>query len=77
MPSDRMTPTTKLRFVERDCYVKNGESFKQPFKQRVLQQWWEDQGVMLTSLNHDPHGRPFVKYKGEWRDIPLEDEDAQ
>ena len=54
-----MTPTNKLRFVERDFWAENGESY------RVLQQWWEDN-------SHDIHwtnGAP-----GEWRDVPLEEE---
>lgn len=57
-----MIPTNRLRFVERDCYVKDGEHFLQPFKQRVLQQWWE---------NFSMQKQEFV---GEWRDVPLEDE---
>ena len=65
-----MTPTNKLRFVERDCYIKNGESFVQPFKQRILQQWWED-----TAWDHVSN---FVSGKfqpqGEWRDVPVEKE---
>jgi hypothetical protein len=59
-----MTPTNKLRFVERDCYIKNGESFVEPFKQRILQQW--------------DHVSNFVGGKfqpqGEWRDVPVEKE---
>jgi hypothetical protein len=55
-----VTPTNRLRFVERDCYVKDGEAFQQPFKVRVLQQWWE----------HDGH----IIFDGEWRDVPLEEE---
>lgn len=53
-----MQPTNKLRFIERDCYVKNGEPFTHPFKQRVLQQWWHT----------ECYG------EGEWRDVPLEAE---
>lgn len=62
---DEMTPTNKLRFVDRDYWVKNGESSSMTFKERVLQQWWEDN-------SHDIHwtnGAP-----GEWRDVPLEEE---
>lgn len=55
-----MNPTTRLRFVERDCYVKDGEAFQQPFKVRVLQQFW--------IVDNE-----FV-FDGEWRDVPLEEE---
>ncbi len=54
-----MTPTPKLRFVERDSHSRNGEHFVMPFKVRILQQWWgfeEDETI------------------GEWRDVPLEQE---
>ena len=55
-----MTPTLKLRFVERDSYSHNGEHFREPHKVRILQQWWgieEDLSIV------------------EWRDIPLEKEE--
>jgi hypothetical protein len=57
-----MTPTNKLRFVERD------EKHPAPIftrTVRILQQWWE-------SSAHDVHwvnGAP-----GEWRDVPVEKE---
>jgi hypothetical protein len=54
-----MTPTPKLRFVERDSHEHNGEHFIQPHRVRILQQWWE------ANL-------PFEV--SEWRDIPLEQE---
>lgn len=60
-PIEQMIPTCKLRFVERDCYIKNGEAFREPFKQRVLQQWWAST-IKVAS--------------GEWRDIPLEQENT-
>ena len=69
-----MTPTPKLRFVERDSYSHNGEHFREPHKVRILQQWWENTNIALTSLNYDEYGRPYVKHPGEWRDIPLETE---
>jgi hypothetical protein len=57
-----MTPTPKLRFVERDSYSKNGEHFVEPFKVRVLQQWWQVASTGQITTN------------GEWRDVPLEKE---
>lgn len=65
-----MTPTNKLRFVERDCYIKNGEAFREPFKQRVLQQWW----ATFRTFS-DGYGYQTVELEGgQWRDIPLEEE---
>lgn len=62
-----MTPTQKLRFVERDLgYTKT----------RVLQQWWEDRSVTLAVLVHDKFGMPVIRHPGEWRDVPLEQEQA-
>ena len=62
-----MTPTNKLRFVERDCYSRNGEHFLHPFKQRVLQQWWS---IGMPAIAEDPSRAG----EGEWRDVPLENE---
>jgi hypothetical protein len=59
-----MTPTPKLRFVERDSYSKNGEHFVEPFKVRILQQWWAPHWI---------EGNLGVP-KGEWRDVPVEKE---
>lgn len=56
-----MTPTNKLRFVERE--VPSGEGFAKTV--RVLQQWWEDQSTDVHWVNGNP---------GEWRDVPLEEE---
>lgn len=57
-----MTPTPKLRFVERESYSKNGEHFVQPFKVRILQQWWAvERAGQITPT-------------GEWRDVPIEKE---
>jgi hypothetical protein len=55
-----MTPTPKLRFVERDSYSRNGEHFREPHKVRILQQWWEYNSGAIPN--------------GEWRDVPLEAE---
>ena len=54
-----MTPTAKLRFVER----KENASISDPVyvhhirTVRVLQQWWEDD--------------IYLNPEGEWRDIPI------
>jgi hypothetical protein len=53
-----MTPTNKLRFVERE--VPCGDGYSKTI--RVLQQWWEAE-------------RPDGMYYGEWRDVPLEEEE--
>lgn len=63
-----MNPTNRLRFVERESYVKNGEAFSHPFKYRVLQQWWEEPHVSIYTEDGE-----YVR-KGEWRDVPLEAE---
>ena len=57
-----MTPTPRLRFVERnDKVLLNGEEFDN--WRTILQQWWQD-------TDFDPSS-------GEWRDVPLEKEDAR
>jgi hypothetical protein len=62
-----MTPTAKLRFVQRDSYSRNGEFFLHPHKETILQQWWvaPDAFDIIT-------GSPA----GEWRDVPLEQEEV-
>ena len=62
-----MTPTPKLRFVERDSYSRNGEHFVMPLKIRVLQQWWQVEDIAYA---WHTNGRD-----GEWRDVPLEKEE--
>jgi hypothetical protein len=63
-----MTPTAKLRFLERELTFPTGQITipdgfpvigRQTF--RVLQQWWEDKSTDV----YYPDGN------GEWRDIPL------
>jgi len=63
-----MTPTPKLRFVERDSYSHNGEHFREPHKIRILQQWWDKN--IADQYTATVAGEPT----GEWRDIPLEQE---
>ncbi len=59
-----MTPTPKLRFVERVIAVPATDGVGRTV--RILQQWWEkpDSFDMITAL-------PV----GEWRDVPLEKEE--
>ena len=63
-----MTPTTKLRFVERTVELNpfymtvdsNGKTTRGAHTYRVLQQWW--------AVERDGQITPT----GEWRDVPLE-----
>ena len=66
-----MTPTPKLRFVERGVWVNvqahnqygdQGTTSKY-VKKTILQQWWEDNSTDIHWVNGNP---------GEWRDVPLE-----
>ena len=61
-----MTPTPKLRFVERESHSRNGEHFVMPLNIRVLQQWWEPERNIIDMV--------AGKTQGEWRDVPLEKE---
>jgi hypothetical protein len=71
-----MTPTAKLRFIERDSYSHNGEFFRHPHKETILQQWWENRNMRLAVQAFDEYGTPIARYQGEWRDVPLEQEQA-
>jgi hypothetical protein len=68
-----MTPTNRLRFVERMVSepVESfpDESVSRSVKRRILQQWWEVEN--LTGAFY-PQG-----VAGEWRDVPIEQEDAK
>ena len=58
-----MTPTSHLRFIERSVpSVEHGDNIYK--KVRILQQWW-------TVTGTDPE---FQHHFGEWRDVPLENE---
>ena len=65
-----MTPTNELRFVERESYVKNGEVFREPFKLRVLQQKWSQDGMRWNAE------KDVWEPIEEWRDVPCVKEDA-
>ena len=59
-----MTPTPKLRFVERVMPAPEyGEGIGKTV--RILQQWWTVAGTLPE----------FQHQYGEWRDIPLETEE--
>lgn len=59
-----MTPTPKLRFVER--YLPAPECGEDILKKvRILQQWWESNAVDYKTF----------ELSGEWRDVPLETEE--
>jgi len=70
-----MTPTPKLRFVERPfniCTSPDG-TVSHGTMVRILQQWCEDHNNILHSTRTNE--TEWVKhYAGEWRDVPLEKE---
>ena len=61
-----MTPTNKLRFVEREKV--NVDLFCNTSYQKihVLQQWWE------TDKSNVPQSMHELIAKGKWRDVPVE-----
>jgi hypothetical protein len=63
-----MTPTPKLRFVERviQIPVEPRSNFARGKTVRILQQWWK-----VENINDAVHNNIL---DGEWRDIPLEQE---
>ena len=69
-----MTPTSKLRFVERGVPAPEfGEGIEKTV--RILQQWWEDRNITLSIHIEDKDGNPLPSpNRGEWRDVPLEKE---
>ena len=67
-----MTPTHKLRFVERFKQIatdNEGNAYGPTI--RVLQQWWEDSDPELVS---ELNGTKTFRVDGEWRDVPVEKE---
>lgn len=69
-----MTPTAKLRFVERKIYVNkpafnaygNEGTVSEMVKKIILQQWWASNGSTANEIRFE--------LNGEWRDVPLEEE---
>ena len=60
-----MTPTPKLRWIEREHEV--GLTGNMVHVETVLQQWWE---------NKIHKGDNWFVEGGEWRDVPLEKENV-
>ena len=58
-----MTPTPKLRFVDRVVRINETTATQV----RILQQWWEPERNLIDMLTEG-------KTHGEWRDVPLEKE---
>jgi hypothetical protein len=74
-----MTPTNKLRFVEREVSEpveqREREQINRVVKKRILQQWWERPSMGTLSMGFgDPI--PIGEVHGEWRDVPIEQEKA-
>lgn len=65
-----MSPTTKLRFVQRKIFVpfKDYENVVESKIVPILQQWWE--------LEQNIIDRAAGRTQGEWRDVPVEQEQA-
>ena len=75
-----MTPTAKFRWLEiwkeKDITYDMRHPSAIPVawtkeRVRVLQQWWEDELPTIVA-----HGTDYVETerKGEWRDIPVEEQ---
>jgi hypothetical protein len=68
-----MTPTPKLRFVERHIQLYSETTAPIATQIRILQQWWEDKNIMLAVHITDKDGDSLPPpMRGEWRDVPLE-----
>ena len=67
-----MTPTPKLRFVDRVVRINETTATRV----RILQQWWENKNIVLAIHVEDKDGNPLPPpTHGEWRDVPLEKEE--
>jgi len=70
-----MKPTPKLRFVERHISLYSETTAPIATRIRILQQWWEDNTVVLAVHITDKDGNALPSpNRGEWRDIPIEEE---
>lgn len=67
-----MTPTARLRFIQRDGPMigwhkhPDGSETTMHQKIRILQQWW--------AMDPDCYEDFVLQANGEWRDVPLEAE---
>lgn len=61
-----MTPTPKLRFVERKEIIGHDGRSTIVKTVRVLQQWWAPEDATENEIR--------LELRGEWRDVPLEKE---
>ena len=66
-----MTPTNKLRFVEREVPAPEYGPTESKII-RVLQQWWETASGGTVNLGWGGE-MAIGKVTGEWRDVPLEE----
>ena len=62
-----MQPTNKLRFIERQVEINGDHKLV-----RILQQWWAPNPVLAFVARFGHAAHDFNK--GEWRDVPLEQE---
>ena len=70
-----MTPTNRLRFVEREEIVEQHPTFRTERTVHILQQWWEDKNITLAVHITDKDGNTLPPpARGEWRDVPVEKE---
>jgi hypothetical protein len=68
-----MTPTAKLRFVERHIPLYSETTAPIATRVRILQQWWEDRNIVLAVHIEDKDGNSLPPpMRGEWRDVPVE-----
>jgi len=68
-----MKPTTKLRFVDRVDYVQRWGDTDMEHTALILQQWWETNNTINLGFGGE---LPIGETKGEWRDVPIEKEQA-
>ena len=72
-----MTPTPKLRFVERiiQFQIEPMTNTTMGKTVRILQQWWEVGNMVLAIHVTDKDGNTLPSpNRGEWRDVPMEKE---
>ena len=68
-----MTPTAKLRFIKRQILVpyELQKNITQTKAVHILQQWWQTNNTINLGFGGEI---PIGETKGEWRDVPLEEE---